>query len=80
MPLDVCSGYALPLNCEATVPGLTAASLHIHLVACWVNGASFVHASALPDVLGDSGLPSSVCILKAWFSAPRHRLASRPKY
>lgn len=57
MPLDVCSDYTLPFNCQATVPALTAAFLHIQLAACWASGASFVHASAFQtnvDVWGDS--------------------------
>lgn len=57
MPLDVCPGYTLPFNCQATVPGLSAAPLHIQLAAWWVSGASFVHASAFQtnlDVWGDS--------------------------
>lgn len=79
MPLDVCSDYTLLFNCQATVPGLMAAALHIQLAAHWVSGASFVHASAVRTnlgVWGDSGLPSSLCPLKLLSSAPRHGLAT----
>lgn len=78
MSLDV-SGHTLSFNCQATVPGLMAASLHIQLAAWWGSEASLVHASTFQtnlDVWGGSGMPSSLCLLKLFSSAPRHSLTS----